>query len=314
MKGFERSFLGQVQLVTGPSTTPFYNYPPYGYFANPSGNPLMTEELTSPQTEHLAREFHCYRKPDGSFVSVPFAQSDAAKAAGYEATDYSNCGTPPHAQPVGTGSFIAGKREENMFDKKPFLGQVPLRGMGQAQMRAGTGFMGPFGMYSDMPHPEGNAPAGFPATTVEEIQTYVCPDGSRQNMTRAEAAAQGCTLAPPTGPYARSAAPAYMMGQPASSGPSSPGTSAAPAGTPGGNQIAAVGAQPQFTNESFPNFFPGYFPGYYPPPAAPASKLTCKRHVNPDTGEETFECEPKAEPAPAPTYRYPVYFVNPFFY
>lgn len=311
MNGFDRKFLGQVQLVSGPSTTPFYAQPPSGYYANPSGTPLMTEEITSPQSEHIAREFHCYRKPDGSFVSVPFAQADAAKAAGYEAVEYSNCQFPPHAQPVGTGSFMmGGKREGKMFDKRAFLGEVPLRGMGQTQMRAGTGFTGPFGIYSDMPHPAGNAPAGFPSSTVEEIQTYVCPDGTHQNMTRAEAAREGCTLAPPTGPYARSAAPAYMMGQPASSGPSSPGTGAAPAGTPAGQSIAAAG-QSQFTREFFPGFFPGYYPGYAPPPPA-AAKLTCKRHVDPDSGEETFECEPKPAPA-APTYRYPVYFVNPFF-
>jgi len=313
MNGFERKFLGQVQLVAGPSTTPFYAYPPYGYFSNPSGSPLMTEELTSPHEEHIAREFHCYRRPDGSFVSVPFAQADAAKAAGYEAVDYSNCQFPPHAQPVGTGSFMmGGRREEKMFDKRAFLGEVPLRGMGQAQMRAGTGFTGPFGIFSDMPHPVGNAPAGFPATTVEEIQTYVCPDGTRQNMTRQEAMANGCVLAPPTGPYARSAEPprAYMMGQPASSGPSSPGTGAAPAGTPAGQSIAAAG-QPQFTQPFFPNIFPGFAPGYYPPPAA--SRLTCKRHVDPDTGEETFECEPRQEVAAA-SYRYPVYFMNPFFF
>lgn len=314
MNGFERKFLGQVQLVSGPSTTPFYAYPPYGYFANPSGNPLMTEELTSPQSEHIAREFHCYRAPDGSFVSVPFAQADAAKAAGYEAVDYSNCGAPPHAQPVGTGSFMMGrKREENMLEKRAFLGEVRLRGMGQTQMRAGTGFTGPFGIYSDMPHPVGNAPAGFPTATVEEIQTYVCPDGTHQNMTRQEAAREGCVLAPATGPYAVSAEPsAYMMGQPASSGPSSPGTGAAPAGTPAGQAIAQAG-QPQFTQPFFPNVFPNVFPGYYPPPPA-ASRMTCKRHVDPDTGEETFDCEPVAPVAPVTSYRYPVYFVNPFFF
>lgn len=99
--------LGQVPLVLGPSS-PFYGYTPGGTFANPSGSPLMTEELTSPEP---GREFHCYKAPDGSYVSVPFAQADAYKAAGYEAVDYSNCGAPPlHAQPVGGGSFMMGRK------------------------------------------------------------------------------------------------------------------------------------------------------------------------------------------------------------
>ncbi len=103
-------FLGQVQLVTGPASTPVYGYAPAGYVANPSGTPLMSEELTSPQSEHIEREFHCYKAPDGSHVSVPFGQADAYKAAGYEAVDYSNCGAPPlHAEPVGGTSFLMGQ-------------------------------------------------------------------------------------------------------------------------------------------------------------------------------------------------------------
>lgn len=103
-------FLGQIPLVTGPASTPAYAYPPAGYFANPSGAPLMSEELTSPEESHIGREFHCYKAPDGSYVSVPFGQADAYKAAGYEAVDYSNCGSPPlHAQPVGASSFLMGQ-------------------------------------------------------------------------------------------------------------------------------------------------------------------------------------------------------------
>lgn len=193
-----------------------------------------------------------------------------------------------------------------------FLGGVRIRGLGQAQMRAGTGFTGPFGMYSDAQHPVGNAPSGFPATTQEEIQTYVCPDGTRQNMTRAEAMAHGCTLAPPTGAYAVSAEPrSHMMGQ-MSPGPSSPGTASAPAGSPMGQQIALAGqpvSQPSNPLNQLP--FPGY-PTYYPPPPPASGKMICKKHVDAD-GNETFECEPKVEPTPVAA-RYPVYFVNPMFY
>lgn len=104
------AFLGQIPLVTGPASTPAYAYPPAGYFESASGAPLMTEELTSPQSEHIEREFHCYKSPSGAYVSVPFGQADAYKAAGYEAVDYSNCGSPPlHAEPVGGSSFLMGQ-------------------------------------------------------------------------------------------------------------------------------------------------------------------------------------------------------------
>ena len=104
--------------------------------------------------------------------------------------------------------------------------------------------------------------------------------------------------------------PLRGMGQ--ASGPSSPGTASAPAGTAAGNAIAAA-AQPSFFDQSFqPDFFnQGFFnnypiyPQYYPPAPQP-QQLVCKRHVDENTGEETFDCTPK-NPAP-PTYRYPVYF------
>jgi hypothetical protein len=200
-----------------------------------------------------------------------------------------------------------------------FLGQVQLRHMGQTQMRAGTGFTGPFGIYSDVSHVVGNAPAGFPATTQEEVQTYICPDGTRQNMTRAEAAANGCVLASSLLGSGRPAAAgkpflgqvSLLLGQ--GVGPSSPGTTSAPAGTPTGQAIANAG-QPTMTRPADlfapPLAFPGY-PGYYPPTPS-SGKLTCRRNVDAD-GNETFDCEPKSEPA-APQFRYPVYFMNPLFY
>lgn len=222
--------------------------------------------------------------------------------------------------------MMGDKRDEEgtMFNGS-FLGGVRIRGLGQAQMRAGSGFSGPFGMYSDIGPAGGyNPPTGLPATTQEEIQSYICPDGSHQSMTRAEAMAQGCTLAPATGPITKG--PPRLMGAPsflgeirlvtrpsmgAAAGPSSPGTTSAPAGSPTGQQIAQAGqpvSQPSNPLNQLP--FPGY-PTYYPPQPS-SNKLTCKKKVDAD-GNETFECEPKVEPAPAAA-RYPVYFVNPMFY
>lgn len=79
------------------------NYPGGVYYASPSGRPLMTPEITSPQPEHVARTFHCYVR-NGQYTVAPFAQRDALKAAGWEETDYANCAGSgvPMAQPVGT--------------------------------------------------------------------------------------------------------------------------------------------------------------------------------------------------------------------
>jgi hypothetical protein len=119
--------LGQVPIL-GPSA-PFTGYSPAGYFANPSGTPLMSEELTSP--EHTASEFHCYKSPDGKYVSIPFGQADAYKAAGYEAVDYSNCGSPPlHAQPVGTPSFVMG--QANPISSGVMIGGIVVVGLSLA--------------------------------------------------------------------------------------------------------------------------------------------------------------------------------------
>lgn len=89
---FERPFmLGQVPIAPGTGFTgPFgiYSGPSY-YAANPSGEPYRSEEITSP--EHYNEEYHCYRAPDGTYVSIPFGQAAAYKAVGYEAADVANC-------------------------------------------------------------------------------------------------------------------------------------------------------------------------------------------------------------------------------
>lgn len=106
------AFLGQVALWQGPAGSPFYYSPPAGVYTTPSGAPLMSEELTSPEESHIAREYHCYQSPDGKqFMSIPFNQRDAYLAAGWTATDYAKCSTPPlHAQPVGQPGFVMGQR------------------------------------------------------------------------------------------------------------------------------------------------------------------------------------------------------------
>lgn len=172
-----------------------------------------------------------------------------------------------------------------MFEAS-FLPQVALRGLGQAQMRAGQGFMGPFGMYSDIGPIRGyQAPPGFPSATEQVLRSYVCPDGSHQTMTPDEARAQGCR---PVG-----------MGAAAPSGGGNPTVSVSP---------MTVGTPPADQNEFFPPFI---FPGYGYPNAAP-KRLTCKRNVNPDTGEETFDCEEVPPPATFPVVRYPTLFLTPF--
>lgn len=95
---FERPhMLGQVPIAGGPFTGPFgmFSGPSAGYVANPSGTPLMTEELRSP--EHYLEEYHCYRAPDGQYVSIPFSEAPRYKAAGYEAVDAANCPGSPAA-------------------------------------------------------------------------------------------------------------------------------------------------------------------------------------------------------------------------
>jgi hypothetical protein len=141
---FDRGqFLGRVPLrgmgqpwFSGPSGTPFFGYgspaaAPYGYFANPQGTPLMTEEVTSPEESHIAREFHCYRAPNSdpndpkSYRSVPMALRDAYLAAGWVAVPYENCGpaqgAPLSAAPVGATSFIAPSRMGRRMGQDVFI-------------------------------------------------------------------------------------------------------------------------------------------------------------------------------------------------
>lgn len=202
-----------------------------------------------------------------------------------------------------------------MFDRAPFLGQVPIRGLGQAQIRDGSGFMGPFGIYSDIGAPGGYAPPpGFPATTEEMLQTYICPDGSHQQMLATEAASRGCVPAPPTGPYARVASPGLMGRQ--RMGQNGPPAGGPPAGGPPTQQGVAPTVVGSPTTSEVTQFFPPAFgwplgyPGYVPPSSG---RMTCKKIVDDVTGEETFECETVAPPVGS-TYRYPVHFMNPFFF
>jgi hypothetical protein len=97
-----RGFLGQVGV------TPQAGFgPPFGMFSpgipsapvlNPSGSPLFSEEITSPQRAELER--HCYHCPDGSTQSLTI---DEARAMGCEATDSSECESPRTAYPAVMG-------------------------------------------------------------------------------------------------------------------------------------------------------------------------------------------------------------------
>src|SRR5579871_1855920 len=109
-----------------------------------------------------------------------------------------------------------------MFER-PFLGQVRLKGLGQAAINPGSSFQGPFGMYSDIGQPRGsNAPAGFPSMTPEiatpggeatEKHCYQCSDGSVSFMTIDQARARGgCTPLSPSDPRCAAGGPAAPPG------------------------------------------------------------------------------------------------------
>lgn len=103
-----------------------------------------------------------------------------------------------------------------------------------------------------------------------------------------------------------------LMGQ--NGAPSNGGGTPAPSPAPGSQQPGPSFSRQFGTQDGFgfPVVTYPTFPGYIPPPA-PSGRLTCKKIVNDDTGEETLECEPKPEPV-VPTYRYPTVYLNPMFF
>lgn len=209
MAGRQGAFLGQVNLVTGPATTPFYAYPPSGYFVNPSGNPLMTPEITSPQEEHIAREYHCYTK-EGQYRSAPFALRDAMKAEGWEETDYRFCSSPPlHAQPVGTPVAPV------LMGQNGAPGGGPSGGQGQggagtpSGQPSGTSFARQFGPTDGF---------GFPAFAFPTFPGYYPPPAPSGRMTCKRIVNEDtgeerfeCVPREPVAPYRYPTYPTYFM-------------------------------------------------------------------------------------------------------
>jgi hypothetical protein len=130
--GWWRPGLGQIPAAgnfLGP--TAFYNAAPTNaYFAAPSGRPLMTPEITSPQPEHMARTFHCYVK-NGAYTTAPFSQRDAMKASGWEETNYANCAGMVPMGTKGPGPALVGRQMGQVAVESPvssFLFPVGLAG------------------------------------------------------------------------------------------------------------------------------------------------------------------------------------------
>ena len=81
--------LGQVALNFIPGfTTPFPSYAPPGpAVAAPSGAPLYSEQINSP--DFASTERHCYKCPDGSMRSMTIPDG---RSSGCEARPLSECG------------------------------------------------------------------------------------------------------------------------------------------------------------------------------------------------------------------------------
>lgn len=204
------------------------------------------------------------------------------------------------------------------------LRQVPIRGMGQAQIRAGQGFMGPFGIYSDIGPAGGYAPPpGFPAMAEEvsvpggeltQLHCYDCPDGTVRSLTIAQARVAGCRpldYNDPRCPALPKAPPVgRRMGQNGGP-PSSP-----PAGGPPSVSVTptTVNGGTDLDNQFFT--FPNWTWPLYPPQYAPSyGKMVCRKTTDAE-GEEVFICDRPEVPRPEalhPIVRYPTYFFPRWF-
>lgn len=109
--------------------------------------------------------------------------------------------------------------QQKSYRENAFVGRAAYGwfrpAMGQAEMRFGAGFMGPFGIYSDLPSGTfaHQPPPGFPTTTEQALASYVCPDGSHRTLTGEEARAMGCRRVM-TGGWMGQAAPAAAVTAP----------------------------------------------------------------------------------------------------
>lgn len=207
-----------------------------------------------------------------------------------------------------------------MFDAVRLI-QVPIRGMGQAQIQAGQGFGGaPWSVETPL-HPN-VPPAGYtgeiiaPYGAETELGCYSCPDTGRfELLTRPQAEARGCSFAPPGScPGAATMAPAGalapgsmssyakgpppgLMGRRMGAGPSGGGGGGAQ-GAPQGGGVGAQGspqpASPAGASFSQDNFDPFFFPtlplttpGLYPP--VPPAGTTCSWEKD-TSGNSVYVC------------------------
>lgn len=196
-----------------------------------------------------------------------------------------------------------------MWDRPQFLGQVSIA--------PGTGFEGPFGIYSP---PAGvyNAPSGAPLyspeivspdNAEEELHCYKCPDGSTRMLTLSQARGSGCEARPLSecgagAPQYAAGPPAGLMGRRRYMGADAGGAQGSPQG---GGQGGAQGnpspaSQPAATQtfDTGPFFFPTLplvAPGLYPPAPPPGTTCSWEKDVN---GNNVYVCR-QAEGVMVPT-------------
>lgn len=222
-----------------------------------------------------------------------------------------------------------------MFERAPFLGQVPIR--------SGAGFFSesPWGVASGVPG-GGPPPPGFPSASEEiatpggeetEAHCYECSDGQVRFLTidqrRAMESVPGglrctalipssdprCAGGPPLSPgrygsalpgaaYAEGA-PVGMYGMGQAKGGSAPSSG-------GGGSSVSVSPMTVGTTPSENFFAPDFgWPYYYPQPPR-QGRLVCRKRIT-EAGEETFICEPEAPVYNYPVIRYPTFFFRSFF-
>lgn len=127
--------LGQVALNYIPGfTTPFPSYAPPGVVAAaPSGGPLYSEQINDP--DFVNSERHCYKCPDGTMRSMTIP---AARAAGCEARDLSECGA---AALSGAAQRALGKMKMGQTSSLIPIRPSIIAGVGLAGFGLGSHFV-----------------------------------------------------------------------------------------------------------------------------------------------------------------------------
>lgn len=192
-----------------------------------------------------------------------------------------------------------------MWDRPQFLGQVSIA--------PGTGFEGPFGMYS-APAGVYNAPSGAPLyspeivspdNAEEELHCYKCPDGSTRMLTLSQARGSGCEARPLSectpGMGRRRYMGADAQGSPQGGGQGGAQGTPSPASQPAATQSFDTG----------PFVFPTYplvTPGMYAPAPPPGTTCQWEKDAN---GKDVYVCR-QAEGVVVPAS--PVYSYGPVIY